>query len=470
MANTYVIVLKSNVLFHTSFFHICFHKAYYLKFNCMKMNNILCIIVTVIVIILVLILLFKVLLSAMNIKNKTIGGYKLENLFNFMPYSFAYATYVFVNAKQQQMDNYCKSIAYYFFADFRDKKICSGIPNPIVYFEPEETRTYLEMLQHMYDNAADEEQHIDQSIDEELIEQTDKTGGFQKCNEIDTDHYIDQRYKHNKGGMFIPDFIIKIDDKNILIIEFDEECSFHQKNDNVKYIMKNLIYDQILCDYYSADPEYNVCMLRIAYNSNIIEHYKNESVRHFVSIIAETCENIKNKTFMNCYILAKVVGDRYVEKVSHSRHSRITYYKVLSAVKRDDLKTFEPGNPFYASVDLDNLDNDDKFFVPGVQHQRKRTDFQVANYIEDLKKHMYTKPMTRCLKSIIKSRTKSNIMDKLIDHNKQYKQKDDEITVLRKELNIRQEEFDYKIYFEDIFDGIIKTFDKYTIENSFPKT
>lgn len=146
---------------------------------------------------------------------------------------------------------------------------------------------------------------------------------------------------------FIPDSVIKINNDNYLIMEFDENDDFHQDSITSEYMTKNLIYDQLLCDEYE-NGKVNVVILRITYNSTIIRNYKEKAVRILVSVVLFTIYKILDRSFHHQYVLCRINGER---KSKTSKVIARDLY-VIKPINYEDLKTFSSSSPLFASMDL----------------------------------------------------------------------------------------------------------------------
>lgn len=206
--------------------------------------------------IVVLILLVALFMKKLK-KKKLSGGYITP--YSFIKHGQNMAVNMFNRLENGQMDRYCKSIALYFFDD-------NG-------YSPRVNR-YIEGGK------------LAESIEE-------------------INNFIRKRNPSvkmlNSNSTFTPDFSL-YDGRNLLIIEFDEQGSYHQDIRDEHYIAKNYIYDQILHESYKNFIEkksnINVVILRIKYNERklneegqrvtIISHHRDLGVRYILSMILFT--------------------------------------------------------------------------------------------------------------------------------------------------------------------------------------
>lgn len=163
----------------------------------------------------------------------------------------------------------------------------------------------------------------------------------------DLKQYVNRRYKIDMSG-FNNDLTIKFNDK-YLLLEFDEDSSYHQDNANDRYIAKNIAYDQMLCESY--EKNINLCILRIRYNGNIITKYKEKAVVLFISMIYFTIMRMQSDEFKNQYVLGFIAGDDGGR--IRNGYARVVEFKTIKPVDYDALLTFTPTIPFYSVLDLD---------------------------------------------------------------------------------------------------------------------
>ena len=184
--------------------------------------------------------------------------------------------------------------------------------------------------------------------------------------------YVNQRYDNGlaKHKIFDNDLTVIIDEDHILLIEFDEKGSYHQKNDNLNYVMKNLIYDQLLCE--SLNEEINVCLLRIKYSGNILGLCKDDAVRAFISIIYYTILKLKSDEVANEIILAHVSVFK--------QKPIILEFLSIRTCEFDTMRSFSPTTPVFAAVDLDT-----RRLIPSVKNIRSVKDFIVHHFLSDLR-------------------------------------------------------------------------------------
>lgn len=184
--------------------------------------------------------------------------------------------------------------------------------------------------------------------------------------------YINQRYDIGltRHRIFNNDLTVIIDEDHILLIEFDEKGSYHQKNDDLKYVIKNIIYDQLLCE--SSSEEINVCILRIKYSGNILGLCKDDAVRAFISIIYYTILKLQSDEFANEIILA------YITVIK--KKPIINEFISIYAKEFDIMRSFTPTTPVYAVLDLDTRE-----LIPSVQNTRTMDDFIITDLLPDLR-------------------------------------------------------------------------------------
>lgn len=324
-----------------------------------------------IVIVLILILLLSLfLIIRKQRKLQCIGGYAI-------PYTFQrpgqwLGVQLYNKVKNGEMDNYCKAIACYFF----DK---NGYPSRSM-------------------------KYIDGG---KIAESIDEINAF-----------ITKRSNKSNPTLltstnsFIPDYAI-YDDERLLIVEFDEGDSFHQSLADERYIAKNFIYDQILCQSYQEPI--NVCILRIKYNEykyksserTIIGNFKEKGVRYIVSMMLFAWAHMKaytgNKTyFQSQYILG------YLD-VKEQNDLVLKEFIGLIPKNYEDLNRFSPSSTFYSKINLDDY-----------HIYEQPVDIRKWHLKELLRNELWTKyngsKYERYVKSKINTTLTNNKFNEIIDH------------------------------------------------------
>ena len=169
---------------------------------------------------------------------------------------------------------------------------------------------------------------------------------------------------------FLPDFIIS-NNKNILIIEADENDSYHQDSGDLRYMMKNIAYDEMICEAYDR-TNYNICILRIKYKSGgKLLKARNETVKHLVLLTLFTIFKMQRGEYHHQYILCRM--------------ENVTSFKIteLLTVRPRDyeaLRTFTNVKPFYAAYDLD-----DRTILPKFIKDRSVDDIEVTDFAAEYK-------------------------------------------------------------------------------------
>ena len=195
-------------------------------------------------------------------------------------------------------------------------------------------------------------------------------GGSSLANIKDMKPYIRLRYIPSSIKTFIPDFVISYNMK-LLILEFDENNSYHQTDTDKGYVMKNYIYDEILCN----ERNHNVCILRIKYNRSVTDATKPMAMRIIVSLILFTYVHMK-KIFKYCYLLAALdITDKTV---------RLSEFVAVKAASEDIMKTFTPTTPLFSCFNLDSRE-----LLPAFASIRKNDDIKEENMLPMFKKELF---------------------------------------------------------------------------------
>lgn len=322
--------------------------------------------------------------------------------------SFIQAIKDFETVRDGSMDKYCKAISFYFFGDMR-----------------EETKS-ISSKNMLYIN-----------------------GGYSWIENMNDAHeYIHNRMDIQPMKSFSPDFDITIDKENTLIIEFDEGNGHHQDNDDIEYMLKNLIYDQILCQSYVNEHK-NICILRIHYNTTIIKYQKLQAVETFVKIIEYVKEEVKQLRFKSQYIIANIKASQTSLNLEYLISIKPSNYELL--------KTFTPANPFYASIELSK----DHPILPKFMPIRSLNDFLIDNLLNDYENKIFVNYKGSIYQSYFESRKSYNLIN-FINNNEENRNAEWKYICKKNKTlmdkHIRNKDSIPAEYIKDTFDSIIESF------------
>ena len=297
--------------------------------------------VEVVIAIIVIILLLVVL--HFNI-TRIDGGYIIPDSFTKAAdseiHDKASALKAYEKLKDGEMDKFCKCICYYFFYK-------AGVsPTRIPYI-----------------------------------------GGSMLSSLNDIRPYLKRRFEPKLSKIFIPDFAI-CHDTRLLIVEFDEGNKYHQNNSNQRYVMKNYIYDEILCN----ETEYKVTVLRIKYNNAVTNATKPMAMRLIVSIILFVYEHVRT-TFAYKYVLAAL----------DITNKDVALTELVSVETTVDRSTFTPTNPIFSCFDLDS-----RKLLPGFEDIRNETDIETVDRIKLFKEKLFDNYEGSKYDAFIANETKNN--------------------------------------------------------------
>lgn len=195
-------------------------------------------------------------------------------------------------------------------------------------------------------------------------------GGYDNINEVST-LARERVYFENDSVTFEPDFIIKIEDK-YLLIEFDENNEYHQDSTNFRYQTKNLIYSELLD---TTTPDQNIVIFRICYNSGVnkyktrknneVDARKDDTEKLVIQKTNWLINKMIDNQISNQYVLMKLEADSAI-KSKPEWHTRIS--ELIGIKKKEDVEFETPYTYFVLNLntrkffDVDDVDIN-RFFI-----------------------------------------------------------------------------------------------------------